>query len=67
MELTRRELLRSVCAGTAAPVGGALSQVSAEAAADGLAFVDRTFGRGATLSGSCMISWSSRAAAAKGA
>jgi hypothetical protein len=67
MELTRRQLLRSVCAGTAAPVGAALSQVSAEAAAGVNAFVDRTFGRGATLSGSGMISWSSRAAVAKGA
>jgi hypothetical protein len=66
MELTRRELLRSVCAGTAALAGAALSQGSAEAA-DALAFVEKSVGRGATLSGSRMISWSNRAAAAKGA
>jgi sulfur-oxidizing protein SoxY len=50
MELTRRELLRSVCAGTAALAGAALPPISSFAGDDALAFVAKTFGRGATMS-----------------
>jgi sulfur-oxidizing protein SoxY len=50
MELTRRELLRSVCAGTAALGGAVLPPISSFSGDDALAFVAKTFGRGATMS-----------------
>jgi len=50
MELTRRGLLRSVCAGTAAFAGAALPVVSSLADDNALAFVEKTFGRGVTIS-----------------
>jgi sulfur-oxidizing protein SoxY len=50
MELTRRELLGCVCAGTAALAGTVASPSPAQAGDDALAFIEKTFGRRATLS-----------------
>jgi sulfur-oxidizing protein SoxY len=50
MELTRRELLGCVCAGAAVLTDAAGATSPAQAGDDALAFIEKTFGRGATLS-----------------
>ena len=50
MELTRRELLGCVCAATATLAGAASAASPAQAGDDALAFIEKIFGRGATMS-----------------
>ena len=50
MELTRRELLRRVCAGTAGLAGTAFLPASALGGDDALALVEKTFGRAGIVS-----------------
>jgi sulfur-oxidizing protein SoxY len=50
MELTRRELLTCVCAGTAGLAGAPFLLTSALAGDDALAVVEKTFGRPALMS-----------------